>query len=129
MSVIIRSVACSSASVTVKLAPPEVVKSIGATPLLGRRQRRGLRQREYAGHGGALSHHRDDRNSAAMEFHERTDQGEPNSRTAMLRAQRICFKPVKHFFKHVGRYSGSPVGDREYHRVGTPFGQQRDGRA
>jgi len=81
--------------------------------LFGGGQRRGFDQRECTGDGGALSDRRDDRDTAAMQFHERADQGETDSRPAMLRAKRMRFEPVEDLFKDIRWNSGAAGRSRK----------------
>src|SRR5262245_21420852 len=104
MSIISRSVACSSGSTTEKLAPPGLVSSIamaGRLPLA--RSRRGplarlpdLPQREDAGDGGAAADRRIERHRAAVQLHERTHQRQPKAGTAMAGAERVGLEPIEH---------------------------------
>src|SRR5262249_8685914 len=90
ISIAKRRVASSSGNVSEKLAPPGAVKSMWVS-LLRRRQAGGFGEWENTCDGGALSHGGIDRHLAAVQFDKRADKRKPDSRTAMLGAERVSY--------------------------------------
>src|SRR5215475_12524053 len=140
MSIISLRVASSSGSTTEKLERPVVSSMDIPTPLAarcgGRRNRAsrrgplaGLSEREHAGHGGTAPDCRVERHRTAVQLHKGAHQRQAQASAAMTRAEGVGLEPIEYLILHIGRYSGTVVGNREHHGILKPLGRERNGPA